>query len=183
MEGGGGGKGQVEYGIARVKESLPRLYNIAQGGTAVGTGLNTKLGFAEAVAAELEAEIGFPFRTAPNKFEALAANDACVECSGQLNTLAVSLFKVGSSRPVIHPFPASAMHLVCAGLTRTLPDTCEERGHVLSVVDCIFVAVTCDARCRCYRVVIRICGMEGTPVLANNSLGSLVQALHCKWSL
>jgi fumarate hydratase, class II len=77
-----------------VKESLHRLYFIAQGGTAVGTGLNTKVGFAEAVAAELEREVGFPFRTAPNKFEALAANDACVEASGQLNTVATSLFKV-----------------------------------------------------------------------------------------
>lgn len=87
---------QVEYGIERVRESLPRLSLLAQGGTAVGTGLNAKKGFAEAVAAAVAEDTGLPFRTAPNKFEALAAHDAVVEASGALNTLAVSLMKVAN---------------------------------------------------------------------------------------
>eukprot|EP00879_Flechtneria_rotunda_P026468 GHRR01028223.1.p1 GENE.GHRR01028223.1~~GHRR01028223.1.p1 ORF type:complete len:423 (+),score=148.53 GHRR01028223.1:208-1476(+) len=86
---------QVEYGIARVKAALPALYRLAQGGTAVGTGLNTKVGFDRAVADQVAADIGLPFVTAPNKFEALAAHDSLVEMSGALNTLAVSVFKIG----------------------------------------------------------------------------------------
>lgn len=87
---------QIEYGIARVKTTLPRLYELAQGGTAVGTGLNAKKGFAEAFAAEVATITGLPFVTAPNKFEALAAHDALVECSGALNTLACSLMKIAN---------------------------------------------------------------------------------------
>lgn len=87
---------QVEYGIARVEAALPRLCMLAQGGTAVGTGLNAKKGFAEAVAATVAGDTGFPFVTAPNKFEALAAHDAIVEMHGALNTIAVSLMKVAN---------------------------------------------------------------------------------------
>jgi len=87
---------QVEYGIHRVESSLPRLYQLAQGGTAVGTGLNAKKGFAEKVAAEVAQATGYPFVTAPNKFEALAAHDAVVEASCALNTVAVSLMKVAN---------------------------------------------------------------------------------------
>lgn len=87
---------QVEYGIARVKDTLPRLYQLAQGGTAVGTGLNTRVGYDVKVAAQVAADTGLPFKTAPNKFEALAAHDAIVETSGALNTLAVSLMKVAN---------------------------------------------------------------------------------------
>lgn len=90
----GGYTAQVGYGIDAINKALPRLYALAQGGTAVGTGLNTKPGFAEAVAAKVAEDTGFPFVTAPNKFEALAAHDAVVEMSGALNTVAVSLFKV-----------------------------------------------------------------------------------------
>ncbi len=78
---------QVQYGIQRVEAALPRLYQLAQGGTAVGTGLNTKKGFAEKVAAEVARATDKPFVTAPNKFEALAAHDAVVEASGALNTV------------------------------------------------------------------------------------------------
>jgi fumarate hydratase, class II len=87
---------QVEYGIERVKTVLPRLYMLAQGGTAVGTGLNAKKGFAEGFAAEVASLTGLPFITAPNKFEALAAHDACVEASGILNVIAVSLMKIAN---------------------------------------------------------------------------------------
>lgn len=87
---------QLEYGIERVVNALPRLLLIAQGGTAVGTGLNAKIGFAEKIAAEISKHTGYDFKTAPNKFEALAANDAIVEMSGTLNVLAVSLMKISN---------------------------------------------------------------------------------------
>ena len=87
---------QIDYGIERVKAALPRLYQLAQGGTAVGTGLNTKAGFDVAFAKEVAAITRLPFVTAPNKFEALAAHDALVELSGSLNTLAVSLMKIAN---------------------------------------------------------------------------------------
>ncbi|CCK70534.1 fumarase FUM1 KNAG_0E02750 [Huiozyma naganishii CBS 8797] len=85
---------QVENGIQRVQSSLYHLHFLAQGGTAVGTGLNTKVGFDKLVAEEVSKETGLHFETAPNKFEALAAHDAIVEASGALNTLACSLFKI-----------------------------------------------------------------------------------------
>jgi len=85
---------QLDYGIARVESAVPRLRLLAQGGTAVGTGLNTFKGFAEDIASEVSKMTGHKFETAPNKFEALAAHDAIVEAHGQLNTLATSLFKI-----------------------------------------------------------------------------------------
>jgi fumarate hydratase class II len=87
---------QIEYGIERVKNTLPRLYQLAQGGTAVGTGLNSKKGFDTKFAAEVAKLTKLPFVTAPNKFEALAAHDAIVEASGALNVLAVSLMKIAN---------------------------------------------------------------------------------------
>lgn len=87
---------QVAYGIERVKQVLPRLAELAQGGTAVGTGLNAAPGFAEAFATEVAKITGLPFVTAANKFEALAAHDALVETSGALNTLAVSFMKIAN---------------------------------------------------------------------------------------
>ena len=87
---------QIAYGIERVRAALPRIYYLAQGGTAVGTGLNAKKGFAEAFAAEVASITGLPFVTAPNKFEALASHDAMVELSGALNVLAASLMKVAN---------------------------------------------------------------------------------------
>lgn len=87
---------QVAMGIERIRAALPRIYELAQGGTAVGTGLNTKKGFAEAVAAEIAHITGLPFVSAPNKFEALASHDALVELSGALNTVAVSLTKIAN---------------------------------------------------------------------------------------
>jgi fumarate hydratase class II len=87
---------QIANGIARIEQTLPRIYELAQGGTAVGTGLNAAPGFAEAFAAEVAAITGLPFVTAPNKFEALAAHDAMVELSGALNVLAVSLTKIAN---------------------------------------------------------------------------------------
>ena len=87
---------QVANGIKRVKSALPRLYQLAQGGTAVGTGLNAKVGFDKRFAAEVAKITKLPFVTAPNKFEGLAAHDALVEASGALNTLAASLMKIAN---------------------------------------------------------------------------------------
>jgi len=92
----GGYVAQVEYGIARIQSTLPRLYYLAQGGTAVGTGLNTYIGFPEKVATKIGELTGLPFVTAPNKFEALATHDTLVEVHGALNTVAVSLMKIAN---------------------------------------------------------------------------------------
>lgn len=87
---------QVAMSIARIEAALPRIYELAQGGTAVGTGLNTPHGWGEEVAANMAAIAGLPFITAPNKFEALAAHDALVEMSGATKTVAASLFKIAN---------------------------------------------------------------------------------------
>lgn len=85
---------QLDRSIERVQGSLPHLRMLAQGGTAVGTGINTFKGFAEGIAEEISNLAGTRFITAPNKFEVLAAHDAIVEASGQMNTLACALFKI-----------------------------------------------------------------------------------------
>ena len=87
---------QVAMSIERVKGALPRIHELAQGGTAVGTGLNSPNGWGETVAANMARITGLPFVTAPNKFEALAAHDAMVEMSGALRAVATSLFKIGN---------------------------------------------------------------------------------------
>ena len=87
---------QVEMGRARVEAVLPRLYQLAQGGTAVGTGLNAPPGFAGNFAEEIAKLTRLPFETAPNKFEALASHDTLVELSGALNVIAVSLSKIAN---------------------------------------------------------------------------------------
>ncbi|MFT4252647.1 MAG: class II fumarate hydratase, partial [Caulobacter sp.] len=92
----GGYTQQVENGIERIESTLPKLMQLAQGGTAVGTGLNAPIGFAEGVAEAIAAITGLPFTTAPNKFEALAAHDAMVFTHGAINTVAASLFKIAN---------------------------------------------------------------------------------------
>jgi fumarate hydratase class II len=87
---------QVDNGIQRVEGVLPRIYELALGGTAVGTGLNTHPEYAERVATEISRILGLPFVSAPNKFESLAAHDGQVELSGQLKTVAVSLMKIAN---------------------------------------------------------------------------------------
>jgi len=87
---------QLKFSLDRIEATLPRLYMLAAGGTAVGTGLNTRKGFAEKVAAKVSDITGLPFETAPNKFEALAAHDAMVEVSGALNVIACSIMKIAN---------------------------------------------------------------------------------------
>jgi fumarate hydratase class II len=92
----GGYAAQVASSIKRIELTLPGLYELAQGGTAVGTGLNAPIGFAEKVAEEIAAITGLPFVTAPNKFEALAAHDAMVFAHGAINAAAAALFKIAN---------------------------------------------------------------------------------------
>jgi len=87
---------QLKLGMERIEATLPRLYLLAAGGTAVGTGLNTRIGFAEKVAGKVSDLTGLPFVTAPNKFEALACHDAMVEVSGALNVVACSIMKIAN---------------------------------------------------------------------------------------
>ncbi|XP_038071660.1 fumarate hydratase, mitochondrial-like isoform X2 [Patiria miniata] len=92
----GGYRTQIANGMDRVQDTLPRLYQLAAGGTAVGTGLNTRIGFAEKVAETIKKRTGLPFVTAPNKFEALAARDALLEVHGALNVVACSIMKIAN---------------------------------------------------------------------------------------
>ena len=100
---------QICYAVERIEQSVPRLLSLAQGGTAVGTGLNTKPEFAEAFAEEVKGFTGLPFETAENKFEALAAHDGFVEMSGMLNTVAVGLFKIANDIRLLGSGPRSGL--------------------------------------------------------------------------
>ena len=100
---------QVRKGIERVEAALDDIYELAQGGTAVGTGLNTKKGWAEMVAANMAEITDLPFVTAPNKFEALAAHDAMVMFSGALKTVAGSLFKIANDIRLLGSGPRSGL--------------------------------------------------------------------------
>ncbi|MEE2876907.1 MAG: class II fumarate hydratase [Candidatus Neomarinimicrobiota bacterium] len=87
---------QLDHAITAVQNALPHLYELAWGGTAVGTGLNAPKGYAEKVAERISQKTGLPFKTAPNKFEAMGAHDAAVEMSGALKTLAAALNKIAN---------------------------------------------------------------------------------------
>jgi fumarate hydratase, class II len=100
---------QVQAGIGNVRRAVEGLYELAQGGTAVGTGLNTQVGFAEAFAAEVAELTGLPFRTAPNKFAALAGHDAMVAAHGALNSLATALFKIANDIRLLASGPRSGL--------------------------------------------------------------------------
>ena len=105
----GGYAQQVANGIERIEQTLPKLMELAQGGTAVGTGLNAPVGFAEQVAERIAAITGLPFTTAPNKFEALAAHDAMVFSHGAINTVAASLFKIANDIRFLGSGPRSGL--------------------------------------------------------------------------
>ncbi len=100
---------QVQNGLERISQTLPKLMELAQGGTAVGTGLNAPVGFAEAVADKIAAITGLPFTSAPNKFEALAAHDAMVFSHGAINTVAASLFKIANDIRFLGSGPRSGL--------------------------------------------------------------------------
>jgi len=105
----GGYAMQIRNGIRRIEEKLPAVSELAQGGTAVGTGLNSYIGFAEMVAEQVSKDTGHPFITAPNKFEALACNDALVEFSGTLNTLACAIMKIANDVRFLGSGPRSGL--------------------------------------------------------------------------
>ncbi len=105
----GGYAHQIRQGIARVEAALPGIYELAQGGTAVGTGLNTQKGWGEEVAANMAEITGLPFVTAPNKFEALAAHDAMVFMSGALATVAGSMYKIANDIRFLGSGPRSGL--------------------------------------------------------------------------
>lgn len=100
---------QVSQGMLRIHKVLPEIYELAQGGTAVGTGLNTRVGWDRRVAAKIAEISGLPFVPAPNKFEALAAHDAMVMFSGALKTVAVSLFKIANDMRLLGSGPRSGL--------------------------------------------------------------------------
>ena len=100
---------QIENGIARIEMTLPMLMELAQGGTAVGTGLASPIGFAEKVAERIAALTGLPFTSAPNKFEALAAHDAMVMTHGAITTVAMSCFKIANDIRFLGSGPRSGL--------------------------------------------------------------------------
>merc|ERR1719221_1382256 len=100
---------QVANALRRIEATLPALYSLALGGTAVGTGLNTKEGYGDAIAKIIAEETGRPFTSAPNKFEALAGHDAVVECSGALCTVACSLNKIANDLRLLGSGPRSGL--------------------------------------------------------------------------
>jgi fumarate hydratase class II len=105
----GGYSHQVAMAVRRIKETLYGLYELAQGGTAVGTGLNAPVGFAEKVAERIAAITGLPFVSAPNKFEALAAHDAMVFSHGAINSAAGALFKIANDIRFLGSGPRSGL--------------------------------------------------------------------------
>jgi fumarate hydratase, class II len=100
---------QIENGVDRIKSTLPRVYQLALGGTAVGTGLNTHPEFAVTAAKMIADETGLPFVSAKNKFEALAAHDAMVELSGQMKVIACSLMKIANDIRLMGSGPRSGI--------------------------------------------------------------------------
>ncbi|MGF1463758.1 MAG: class II fumarate hydratase, partial [Maricaulaceae bacterium] len=149
---------QLDFAIGKIEAALPGLCALAQGGTAVGTGLNAKVGFAEAFAEQVAAYTGLPFVTMANKFQALAANDAYVDAHGALNTTATALFKIANdirflgSGPrsglgelalpenepgssimpgKVNPTQCEAMTMVCAQVfgNHTTMTVCASQGH------------------------------------------------------
>ncbi|HWD26901.1 MAG TPA: class II fumarate hydratase [Rhizomicrobium sp.] len=100
---------QIENGIARIEQTMPMLMQLAQGGTAVGTGLNAPKGFDKMVAERIAAITRMPFTSAPNKFEALAAHDAMVFSHGAINTVAASMFKIANDIRLLGSGPRSGL--------------------------------------------------------------------------
>jgi fumarate hydratase class II len=167
---------QIEFGIARVKNCLKHLYFVAQGGTAVGTGLNTKIGFDKKFAKKLAEVTGKAFITAPNKFEALASNDAMVEASGALNVLAVSLMKIANDIRLLGSGPRCGLGEI--SLPENEPGSSIMPGKV-NPTQCEAITMVC-AQVMGNHVAISIGGSNGhlelnvfKPVIIHNLLQSI----------
>ena len=167
---------QVALGIERVRAVLPRLYLLAQGGTAVGTGLNSKKGFDEVFAAEVAAMTKLPFKPAHNKFEALASNDTLVELSGVLNTIAVSLFKIANDIRWLGSGPRSGLGELL--LPENEPGSSIMPGKVNPTQAEALTMVCCQVFGN--HVAVTVAGSQGhlelnvfKPVIINNVLQSI----------
>ena len=167
---------QITYGIERVKQTLPRLAELAQGGTAVGTGLNAAPGFAEKFATEVAKITGFSFVTAPNKFEALAAHDALVEISGALNVLAVSCMKIANDIRLLGSGPRCGLGEL--SLPENEPGSSIMPGKV-NPTQCEAMTMLC-AQVMGNHVAVTIAGSNGhfelnvfKPVMIHNVLQSI----------
>ena len=167
---------QIKYALERVRTSLPRLLALAQGGTAVGTGLNAKPGFAEAFAAEVAGFTGLEFVTAENKFEALAAHDAFVEMSGMLNTVATSLNKIANDIRLLGSGPRSGLGEL--SLPENEPGSSIMPGKV-NPTQCEALTMVC-AQVMGNHTTISVAGAQGhmelnvfKPVMAYNLIQSM----------
>ena len=167
---------QMRYAIERVETALPRLLALAQGGTAVGTGLNAKPGFAEAFAAEVAVFTGLDFVTAENKFEALAAHDAFVEMSGMLNTIAASLNKIANDIRLLGSGPRSGLGEL--SLPENEPGSSIMPGKV-NPTQCEAMTMVC-AQVMGNHTAISVAGTQGhmelnvfKPVMAYNLIQSM----------
>ena len=167
---------QLKYSIERVETSMPRLLALAQGGTAVGTGLNAKPGFAEKFAAEVADFTGLNFVTAENKFEALAAHDAFVEMSGMLNTIAASLNKIANDIRLLGSGPRSGLGEL--SLPENEPGSSIMPGKV-NPTQCEALTMVC-AQVMGNHTAITVSGAQGhmelnvfKPVMAYNLLQSM----------
>lgn len=168
---------QVEYAIDRIERSLPSLYRLALGGTAVGTGLNTVEGYAEAIAQAIAKETGLPFVSAPSKFEALAAHDSLVEVSGALNTVACSLNKIANDIRLLGSGPRCGLGEL--SLPANEPGSSIMPGKV-NPTQCEAMTMVC-AQVMGNNVAISVGGTQGhfelnvfKPVMAANLLHSSV---------
>lgn len=167
---------QIKKGIGRIKSTLHNIYELAQGGTAVGTGLNSKKDFAEDFAEEVAKITGLPFISASNKFEALAANDALVELSGALNTVAVSLMKIANDIRLLGSGPRCGIGEII--LPENEPGSSIMPGKI-NPTQCEAVTMVC-AQIMGNHVTITISGANGhfelnvfKPVIIYNILQSI----------
>lgn len=167
---------QVSLGVERINDSLKRLYPLAQGGTAVGTGLNSKPGFGEKFAEEVATFTRLPFKSAPNKFEALAAHDAMVEISGVLNTIAVSLNKIANDIRLLASGPRSGFGEI--SLPENEPGSSIMPGKV-NPTQCEAISMVC-AQVMGNHTTVTFAGAQGhlelnvfKPVIAYNVLQSI----------
>ncbi|HEY3638076.1 MAG TPA: class II fumarate hydratase [Rhizomicrobium sp.] len=167
---------QIRYGIARIEAASPALHQLAQGGTAVGTGLNSPPQFAGRFAEEVAKMTGMPFVTAPNKFEALAAHDAVVHMSGALNTVAASLYKIAQDVRLMGSGPRSGIGEL--HLPENEPGSSIMPGKV-NPTQCEALTMVC-AQVMGNHVAITVAGSQGNfelnvfkPVLIYNLLQSI----------
>lgn len=167
---------QVKMGIKRIESKLAQISELAQGGTAVGTGLNAYIGFAEAIAEQISKETGHHFVTAPNKFESLATKDALVDFHGSLNTIAVSLFKIANDIRFLGSGPRSGLGEL--NLPENEPGSSIMPGKV-NPTQCEALTMLC-AQVMGNQTAVTVGGMSGhfelnvfKPLIAHNVLHSI----------